>query len=143
MSIRDEQCMYCEENEKLLQMMIPVCNLQVSKVYLFRDQTYRGRIIVAANHHYKEIYEFPREERVQFFEDISNAAKALSAISAAEKINYGVFGDGVPHYHVHLVPKRPDYPDFGRMFQMNCKPPVTLTDEEYNELIHQYKVRLL
>lgn len=138
----NNNCMYCNENKKLTDIMIYVCDLKASKVYLFKDQTYFGRVVVAAKEHYKEIYEFSDDERNAFFEDVSKVAKALTEITQADKINYGVFGDNVPHFHVHLVPKKPDAPDFGGMFKMSCSPSVTLTDREYEELICAFNKKL-
>lgn len=42
-------CMYCEENENLALLMAPICELPSSRVYLFRNQAYRGRCVVAAD----------------------------------------------------------------------------------------------
>ena len=44
-------CMYCEENENLALLMAPICELPSSRVYLFRNQAYRGRCVVAAGNH--------------------------------------------------------------------------------------------
>ena len=54
-------CMYCEENENLALLMAPICELPSSRVYLFRNQAYRGRCVVAAGNHAEELYELSDE----------------------------------------------------------------------------------
>ena len=39
-------CFYCENGEKLNSLMIEVCKLDYSTVYLNRDQKHKGRCIV-------------------------------------------------------------------------------------------------
>ena len=44
-------CFYCQKNEALDELMIEVCELEASTLYLFKEQTYRGRCLVAFNGH--------------------------------------------------------------------------------------------
>ena len=39
----DENCFYCSKNEYLDNLMIKICDLEVSTLYLFKEQTYEGR----------------------------------------------------------------------------------------------------
>jgi len=43
------------------------------------------------------------------------------------------------HLHCHITPKYPDGPDWGGIFQMNPQPPVILTDDEYENMIHKIR----
>lgn len=132
-------CMYCEENETLLGMMIPLAELPMSKVYLFRDQTYYGRCIVAYRKHADELFELPEEDRNAFMADVSKVAEAVSRAVKAEKINLGAFGDKVKHVHFHVVPKQVDGPGYGGTFEMSCNPPRHLTDAEYGQIMDEIR----
>ena len=44
-------CFYCENGEKLNSLMIEVCKLDYSTVYLNRDQKHKGRCIVISVSH--------------------------------------------------------------------------------------------
>ena len=42
-----KECLYCQNNETLHNLMIEIAQLSVSRVFLFKEQTYRGRCLVA------------------------------------------------------------------------------------------------
>lgn len=37
-----KECLYCQNNETLHNLMIEIAQLSVSRVFLFKEQTYRG-----------------------------------------------------------------------------------------------------
>ena len=41
-----KDCLYCQNNETLHNLMIEIAPLSVSRVFLFKEQTYRGRCLV-------------------------------------------------------------------------------------------------
>ena len=49
-------CFYCENGEKLNSLMIEVCKLDYSTVYLNRDQKHKGRCIVMFKDHKQGIF---------------------------------------------------------------------------------------
>ena len=49
-----KECLYCQNNETLHNLMIEVAQLSVSRVFLFKEQTYRGRCLVAYKDHGSE-----------------------------------------------------------------------------------------
>ena len=127
-------CQYCRKDQRLHDLMIELAPLQVSTLYLFKEQTYRGRCIVAHRNHVNELYELPDAELAQFMQDVARAAKAIRQTMGAAKINYGAYSDKMPHLHVHLVPKYVDGPAWGTTFTMMPDPKVLLTVEEYAAL---------
>lgn len=141
MSINND-CLYCNKNQTQKDLMIEICPLQVSTVFLFREQTYRGRCIVAYKDHNKELYELHGEELLAYMEDVNKVAKALKDIFSPVKINYGAYSDKLPHLHVHLAPKYENGPDFGGTFTMNPQK-VYLSDEEYMEILAAIKSKLI
>lgn len=135
-------CMYCQETEKLKSLMIFIAELPNSKLYLFRDQTYFGRCLVAYKGHVSELCTLGDADAAAFIKDVCTAARAVSAAFNPQKINYGAYGDKLPHLHFHIVPKYDSGPDFGGTFAMNPEPPHMLSDDEYKALITKIRSAL-
>ena len=135
------KCGYCMGGELLDSFGIPICELSVSRLILFREQSHPGRCIVAYKDHVSEITDISAGERAAFIEDIARAAKAIHAAFRPEKVNYGAYGDTGCHLHVHLVPKYRDGFEWGGVFAMN--PDRTrLSDAEYTGMIEKIKANL-
>jgi len=45
------ECLYCQDNETLHNLMIKICDLEVSQLFLFKEQSYQGRCNVVYNDH--------------------------------------------------------------------------------------------
>jgi Diadenosine tetraphosphate (Ap4A) hydrolase and other HIT family hydrolases len=121
--------------------MIEVAQLSVSRVFLFKEQTYRGRCLVAYKDHVNDLNELSDEDRNAFMADVARVTRAMQKAFQPEKINYGAYSDKLSHLHFHLAPKYVDGPDYGGVFQMNPGK-VYLTDAEYQELIDAVKANL-
>lgn len=120
---------------------IEICELSVSTLILFKEQSHPGRCIVAYKDHVSEIVDISEEERNAFFADVNRAAKAIHKAFHPDKVNYGAYGDTGCHLHMHLVPKYKDGYEWGGVFEMN--PGRTLlTDAEYQEMIDKIKACL-
>ncbi len=137
----DNDCFYCVKDSRLTDLMIKVCDLEASTLYMFKEQTYKGRLLVAYKEHASEICDLTDEERNTFMKDVARAAQAMHKAFSPAKVNYGAYGDTMKHLHYHLVPKYENGPDFGSVFQMNPRA-VYLTDAEYNEMIEKVKAHL-
>ena len=134
-------CIYCERNQLQKDLMIEICDLNVSTVFLFKEQTYKGRCVVAYKDHDVELYELNDADLLAYMKDVNRVAKAMKKAFAPEKVNYGAYSDKLKHLHMHLVPKYIDGPDFGGTFTMNPQK-VYLSDGEYAELIGKIKDEL-
>lgn len=139
--MKDTNCGYCMRGELLDQFGIFICDLEVSSLILFKEQSKPGRVIVAYKDHVSEIVNISDEERNLFFADVNRVAKALHAAFHPKKVNYGAYGDTGCHLHFHLVPKYEGGDEYGGVFQMNPGK-VYLTDEEYAEMIEKIKANL-
>ena len=130
------------ENDELLEQFgIYICDLSVSSLILFKEQSHPGRCIVAYKDHVSEIVNISDDERNAFFSDVNRAAKAIHAAFHPDKINYGAYGDTGCHLHVHLVPKYKDGFEWGGVFAMN--PDRTkLSQDEYADMIAKIKANL-
>lgn len=134
-------CLYCSSNELQKSLMIKICDLQVSTLFLFREQTYRGRCVVAYKKHVNELFELSETERNLFMADVCNVASALQNAFHASKINYGAYSDKLAHLHFHIVPKYVDEYGFGETFEMNPKKKY-FSEEKYHEMIQKIQTEL-
>ena len=132
----DKNCLYCSKNKDLDSLMIKICDLEVSTVYLFKEQTYKGRCNVVFKEHKSEITDLTEEEAAAFIKDVRKVAKAIQKAFNPGKINYGAFADTMKHLHFHVVPKYEGGTSWGTTFDMNPGK-VLLNDEEYNKLISE------
>ena len=109
---KDINCAYCMEGELVAKFGIKICELETSKVYLFKEQSHKGRVIVAHKRHIGDMTELSAEERNAYFADIAKVSLALQKAFHPDKINYGAYGDTGHHLHFHLVPKyKEEYED--------------------------------
>ena len=139
--MKDTNCAYCMENGLLDKFGIKICDLKASMLYLFKEQSHPGRVIVAYKDHVSEIVDITPEEMNAFMEDVRHVASALHKAFAPQKVNYGAYGDTGCHLHCHIVPKYKDEFEWGGTFAMN--PDRTyLTDGEYAEMIEKIKAAL-
>lgn len=136
-----KDCLYCQNNQTQKDLMIPVAELSVSRVFIFKEQTYHGRCLVAYNGHVDDLNLLTDEERNAFMSDVAKVTRAMQKVFNPAKINYGAYSDTLSHLHFHLIPKYVGGPDFGGVFSMNPKS-VYLTDEEYARMAADIKAQL-
>ena len=139
--MKHSNCGYCMRGELLEKFGIFICELEVSSLILFKEQSKPGRCIVAYKDHVSEIVDISDEERNLFMADVAHAAKAIHAAFHPDKLNYGAYGDTGCHLHMHLCPKSEGGDEWGGTFQMNPDK-IYLTDAEYAEMIEKIKANL-
>lgn len=133
-----KDCLYCTSNETLHNLMIEICHLRVSRAFLFKEQTYHGRCLVAYDKHVNDLNELDDEQRNLFMADVADVTRAMQQLFKPEKINYGAYSDKLSHLHFHLAPKYVDGPDYGGTFRMNPGE-VYLTEAEYEEMVQSLR----
>ena len=84
-----KNCSYCSEGALLDAFGIKIGELPMSKVILFKEQSHRGRVIVACKKHVDDITMLTPEERVQYMEDVNHVAEILHELFHPDKINFG------------------------------------------------------
>lgn len=134
-------CLYCQNNETQHDLMIEVAKLSVSRLFIFKEQTYHGRCLVAYDEHVDDLNQLTDEARNAFMADVARVTRTMQKVFNPDKINYGAYADTLSHLHFHLVPKYQGGPDFGGVFQMNPKK-VYLTNEEYAQMAEALKKAL-
>ena len=115
----DQNCAYCMKGELVAKFGYFCCEMESSNVYIFKEQSHPGRVIVAHKKHVSEIIELTDEERNQFFKDINSVSNAIHKVFNPDKVNYGAYGDTGHHLHFHLVPKYKDDFEWNGVFLMN------------------------
>lgn len=134
----NNDCLYCNKNQLQKDLMIEVCDLSVSTVFLFKEQTYKGRCVVAYKKHSVELFQLGGQDLSAYMEDVNRVARVMNELFEPSKINYGMYSDKLPHLHVHLVPKYEGGADYGSTFVMNPQK-VYLSDREYTETVNLIK----
>ncbi|MBU8907686.1 HIT family protein [Desertibacillus haloalkaliphilus] len=126
-------CFYCTKDDRLERLMMNITEMKISNLYLLKDQTHKGRCVLALTSHKTELFQLTKEERTLFMEDVSKASKAINEAFSPNKINYAIYGDLVSHLHFHLVPKYREGEDWGRAFDNEPAEKKILTTEQYQE----------
>ena len=138
----DMNCAYCAEGKLVEAFGIKIGELPASKVYLFKEQSHKGRCIVASKFHVSELIDLSEADRNAFMADVCKVSQAIHALYKPAKVNYGAYGDTGCHLHFHLVPKYADDEfEWGGVFAMNPKRKF-LSDAEYAELVAAIKAAL-
>ena len=83
---KDTSCAYCMEGELVAKFGIKICELETSKLYLFKEQSHKGRVIVAHKTHIGDMTELSDEERNAYFADIAKVSRALQKAFHPDKI---------------------------------------------------------
>ena len=97
----DQNCAYCMKGDLVAKFGYFCCEMESSNVYIFKEQSHPGRVIVAHKKHVSEIIELTDEERNQFFKDINTVSNAIHKVFNPDKVNYGAYGDTGHHLHFH------------------------------------------
>jgi diadenosine tetraphosphate (Ap4A) HIT family hydrolase len=135
------ECLYCQELPVLDELMIKIADLEVSQLFLFKEQSHPGRCNVVYKDHGVEFHELSEDQRNAFMRDVAKTAKAIDAAYKPYKINYGAFADKLSHLHMHIVPKYEGGYNFGGVIEMNPQK-TYLSDAEYAETIAKIKAGL-
>lgn len=139
--MKDVNCAYCMQGELVAKFGYPICQMESGYLYLFKEQSHPGRVILAHSKHVSELIDLTDEERDQFFADIAKVSRAIHKVFNPKKVNYGAYGDTGCHLHFHLVPKYEGEYEWGGVFEMN--PGKTLlTDAEYEEISEKIRQAL-
>ena len=137
--MKTDNCRYCSKGTDIAEI---VADLEVSTLYITKDQSYKGRCILALNDHKTELFQLGAEELQAFSRDMARAAKALYETFKPGKINYAAFGDTYPHVHFHLVPKYEGGKSWGSPFELPLSSENIASSEELAARIKEIKSRL-
>lgn len=137
-----QECFYCAQDKKMTSLMIKIAQFSTSTLYLNRDQTHRGRCIIAFNKHIKELYHLSENQLCEFMKDVAKAAQLINKTFQPDKINYAIYGDLVSHLHFHLVPKYKGDSEWGEAFINSPASKRELTNIEYDKIVTDIQANL-
>ena len=135
-------CKYCARSADLFEIAEDIADLEVSNLYLLKDQSHRGRCILAFRDHKTELFQLTPEELTAFSRDAAAAARAIHEAFSPDKINYAAYGDTAPHLHLHIVPKYKGGKSWGSPFELAPSEAGIPSEEERKKIIHEIKSRL-
>ena len=106
--IRGENCPVCElirldqaEDEH----GITIADLSFSRLLLAKNQYVQGYCVLMCHRHVIEPYELTADERAKYFNDLALVGRGLQKAFKADKLNYNILGNIIPHLHTHLLPR--------------------------------------
>lgn len=82
--------------------------LDVTKVYLYKNQDFLGHCFLLHKEKAKDISRLSALERNLFFADVAKTAKAVQSIFHPQAFNYASYGDVEETLHFHIIPKYED-----------------------------------
>lgn len=138
----DSNCKYCTVNEQLTSIAIHICDLEVSKLYLFKEQSFPGRCLLAYKDHVNELHDLSEQEIALFAKDIRKVGNAIREVFHPDKINYGMYNDTGTHLHCHIVPKYKGGFMFNDLICMIPESPVYVDEETYTHRIEALRSKL-
>jgi diadenosine tetraphosphate (Ap4A) HIT family hydrolase len=118
-----------------------VADLSFSRLMLNRNQYVKGYCILICLKHVREPYELPQDEQEQYFDDMMVCGMALEKTFGADKMNFQILGNAVPHLHCHLEPRYYGDAAPGHPIDPNANT-VILKPEEYRERVRQIREML-
>ncbi|MBT1073290.1 HIT family protein [Pelotalea chapellei] len=127
------QCPMCSRWED--DSDLAIIELRHSRVVLNRDQFFPGYCLLFTKEHVTELFHLTSGVRGELIEEVSRVAQALSKVFKADKINYELLGNMVPHMHWHIVPRFKGDPLWPRPIWAESHDEVFLAPEENSSCI--------
>jgi diadenosine tetraphosphate (Ap4A) HIT family hydrolase len=105
---RVSNCVLCEFHRRVDAGDDPwsVARLQTGYVGLNPLQYFRGYTFFGSTLCVREIYDLDAERRALHLHEMAEVAIAVERAFGADKMNLEALGNGVPHLHWHVVPRR-------------------------------------
>ena len=118
-----------------------ICALDMTKVYLYYDQTHKGHTVLIHKEDAKDISRLSVLERNLFFADVARVAKAIKTIYGPQAFNYASYCDMETQLHMHIVPKYKEQEDWGKPFLLEDSKQLPL-QTEYESILEALRTGL-
>lgn len=106
-------CPFCALLREGMTHPAAIAELPSGLAILNVDQRYRGRAVLIFSRHVETIDDLTAEEFGAFGEDMRRLSRAVAQVGRAERMNQALLGNVVSHVHWHVIPRRPDDPNWG------------------------------
>ena len=84
--MKDVNCAYCMQGELVAKFAYPVCEMKTGFLYVFKEQSKKGRVILAHKKHVSELIDLTDEERNDFFAEVAQVARAVHKVFHPDKV---------------------------------------------------------
>ena len=84
--VKDPNCAYCMQGELVAKFGYPVCEMKTGFLYVFKEQSKKGRVILAHKKHVSELIDLTDEERNDYFAEVAQAARAVGVPAGQGKL---------------------------------------------------------
>lgn len=129
----------CTDIPEVDQFGYTVARLSTSVLRLCRDQFTVGYSVLICTEHGPEPYSLAPADSAAYLADLSVAGAALERAFAADKMNFLMLGNSVPHLHAHLVPRYVGDPAPGVPHLPVDAPDVTVSEDEYLDRVDRIR----
>ncbi|HMM00570.1 MAG TPA: HIT family protein [Bacilli bacterium] len=101
-------CLICKRIDLIKQNKNPffVYELETGYVVIGDHQRFKGYTLFLCKEHVAELHHLKRDFKVKYLEEVSIVAKACQNAFKATKMNIELLGNGDPHVHFHIFPRR-------------------------------------
>lgn len=118
-----------------------ICALDMTKVYLYYDQTHKEHTVLIHKEDAKDISRLSVLERNLFFADVARVAKAIKTIYGPQAFNYASYCDMETQLHMHIVQEYKEQEDWGKPFLLEDSKQLPL-QTEYESILEALRTGL-
>lgn len=83
---KDTTCAYCMEGELVARFGIKICEMDTCKVYLFKEQSHPGRVILAHKKHVGDMTELTAQERAAYLKILLRYPQCFRSYSILRRL---------------------------------------------------------
>lgn len=113
-------CFACENQKNIEDDPYFIMELETGYVILGWFQRFRGYTLFSCKQHGPELHNLDHDFKVKFLEEMTLVAEAVYNVFKPDKLNYELLGNGCPHLHWHLYPRRKgDTPIKSSVYQLS------------------------
>ncbi len=113
------ECLMCDIIKSREHDPYFIAELETGYAVLGWYQKFKGCTLFVCKTHAVELHELESAYRTKFLEEMALVAQAVFQVFQPDKMNYELIGNGVPHLHWYLFPRRAgDSPYGGPVWRM-------------------------
>ena len=141
-------CKMCKKQIDIHNDPYFIAELETGYVILGWFQRFKGYTVFQCKEHGPELFDLEPNFRTKHLQEMTLVAQAVNNVFHPDKINYELLGNGCPHIHWHIYPRRKgDTPIVSSVYQLPndvlFDKTTSPTDPERESLKAQIKAELM
>ena len=136
--VSGESCPICRDGKPFN----VIAELEVSYLTAGEETPLKGSCALFLKRHAVELYELSEDEAAAFMRDARRASKAIHDVTGAEKMNYEIHGNSIPHLHMHLFPRYAGDPFEWQPINPRLKTAPAYAPGEFNSFVAEVQASL-